>query len=40
VAKEVIDLGEHEPWNVAGAGLLDGVAKQPMVGGTRHEIVE
>ena len=31
VAQEVIDLGDHEARNVTGTGLVDGIAKAPMV---------
>ena len=31
VTKKVIDLSEHQSRNVTGTGLVDGVAKPPMV---------
>jgi hypothetical protein len=40
VAKEVVDLGEHEAGDVAGACLIDGLAKQLVVRGTLDEIVD
>ncbi len=40
VAKEVVNLGEHQAGNVAGARLVDGVAKQPVIWRALDEIVE
>jgi len=39
-AKEVIDLGEDETRNIAGARLVDGVAKEPVVWCALDEIVD
>jgi hypothetical protein len=40
VAKKVIDFGEHETGYVAGACLVDGVAKQSMVWRTLDQIID
>lgn len=40
VAKEVVDLGEHETWDVPAACLIDGLAKQLVVRGALDEIVD
>jgi len=40
VAKKVVDFSEHESGNVAGAGWVDGVAKQLVIWRALDEIVE
>jgi hypothetical protein len=40
VAKKVVDLGEYDPGNVAGACLIDGLAKRLVVRGALDEIVD
>jgi hypothetical protein len=40
VTKEIIDFGEYESRNVTGPSRVDGMAKQPMIGRIRDQVVE
>jgi len=40
IPKEVVDLGEHEAWNVSRTRLVDGVAKASVVWRAVNEVVD
>jgi len=40
VAKEVVDLDEHETWNITRACLVDGIAEEPVVWRALDDVVD